>query len=388
MYCCKLTIPRMSHTYKLYVYRSKSAESINTISKVKELQPIMIIDEAVCKSHVIDCNGQKRDCYEIYDHDTKTQDGVQYIGPKPNIIPVSLYETKVNIVKLNDYTYVNALEFDEINNNHYDGTMLYYSVIGVDESSNLITHLSKVYGIIVKSEFKKGVRHLYECNDYKNDNTDEWKYVSSVDWSEGLIIGDVTDTAAIARFGIPFVEEVPIFDSDKLQASIKPVSVNNFMVLEIPNPWQRNNKEYNFRKLKSYKLCNVEDEQYGEYSEPTFQSLLPVSIEKMLILRKTDEKHPEWVIKPSEIDDTDNVDSYQIIRKNGIYYDAKEHRKLGLNKFNIPLEEKVAVFNEASVQEKIKIQTVALPAHIYSYSVYLIDVYGNISKPAHFVVRT
>ena len=178
-----------------------------------------------------------------------------------------------------------------------------------------------------------------------------------------------------------------IFDSDKLQASIKPVPVNNFMVLEIPNPWQRNNKEYNFRKLKSYKLRNVEDEQYGDFSEPTFQSLLPVSIEKMLILRKTDSEHPKQVIEISE-SVNDDVETYQVIRKNGIYYNAKDHRKLGLNKYNIPLEEKIAVFNEASVQEKIKIQVEALPAHVYSYTIYLFDVYGNVSEPAHFVVTT
>ena len=388
MYCAKLIIPRMSNNYKLYIYRSKNAESINTISKVRTLKPVMIIDESICESKNISCNGKTLDCYEVYDNPESVQLGVQYIGPKPNIVPVTFYETNVGIVKINDYTYVNTLNFNDLENNHGDNTMMYYSVIGVDEVNNIITHLSKVNGVMIKSEYKKnGVRHLYKCDNYTGSDEDKWEYVSSVDWNEILTIGNVNDKSALSRFGIPVVEKVKIFESDKVQASTKPVSVNNFMVLEIPNPWQRNNKEYNFRRLKSYKLCNVENEQYGEYSEPTFQSLLPVSIEKMLILRKIDNIQPEKIIDISEAVN-DDVDTYQVIRKNGIYYNAKEHRKLGLNKYNIPLEEKTAIFNEASVQDKIKIQVEALPTHVYSYTIYLFDVYGNVSEPAHFVVNT
>ena len=388
MYCAKLIIPRMSNNYKLYIYRSKNAESINTISKVRTLKPVMIIDESICESKNISCNGKTLDCYEVYDNPESVQLGVQYIGPNPNIVPVTFYETNVGIVKINDYTYVNTLNFNDLENNHGDNTMMYYSVIGVDEVNNIITHLSKVNGVMIKSEYKKnGVRHLYKCDNYTGSDEDKWEYVSSVDWNEILTIGNVNDKSALSRFGIPVVEKVKIFESDKVQASTKPVSVNNFMVLEIPNPWQRNNKEYNFRRLKSYKLCNVENEQYGEYSEPTFQSLLPVSIEKMLILRKVDNIQPEKIIDISEAVN-DDVDTYRVIRKNGIYYNAKEHRKLGLNKYNIPLEEKTAIFNEASVQDKIKIQVEALPTHVYSYTIYLFDVYGNVSEPAHFVVNT
>lgn len=388
MYCAKLIIPRMSNNYKLYIYRSKNAESINTISKVRTLKPVMIIDESICESKNISCNGKTLDCYEVYDNPETVQLGVQYIGPNPNIVPVTFYETNVGIVKINDYTYVNTLNFNDLENNHGDNTMMYYSVIGVDEVNNIITHLSKVNGVMIKSEYKKnGVRHLYKCDNYTGSDEDKWEYVSSVDWNEILTIGNVNDKSTLSRFGIPVVEKVKIFESDKVQASTKPVSVNNFMVLEIPNPWQRNNKEYNFRRLKSYKLCNVENEQYGEYSEPTFQSLLPVSIEKMLILRKVDNIQPEKIIDISEAVN-DDVDTYQVIRKNGIYYNAKEHRKLGLNKYNIPLEEKTAIFNEASVQDKIKIQVEALPTHVYSYTIYLFDVYGNVSEPAHFVVNT
>jgi hypothetical protein len=107
----------------------------------------------------------------------------------------------------------------------------------------------------------------------------------------------------------------------------------------------------------------------------------------MVILRKIDQENPDEVI-PIENSYNDDVEMYQIIRKDGIYYNAKEHRKLGLNKYNIPLEENVGIFSEGSVQDQIKIQVEGLTNHVYSYTIYLFDVYGNISKPAHFVART
>jgi hypothetical protein len=139
--------------------------------------------------------------------------------------------------------------------------------------------------------------------------------------------------------------------------------------------------------MKSYKLQNVCDEQYSDFSEPTYQSLLPVSIEKMLILKETDPADPS---KPISIEDSsrESIDIYQVIRKDGNYYDASKHRKLGLNKYNIPVEEPIAVFSESSVQDLIKMQVPGLPNHIYSFSIYLIDVYGNMSAPAHFIART
>lgn len=378
MYCTKIIIPKMSDTYKLYVYSSKSADDINTIAKIRTIMPTIIIDESTAETEEI--NGKQ--CYVIYDNPSRTKPGVTYNGPIPNIVPVTEYETSVGVVKINDYTYVNKITFNELPLK-YNGTMLYYSVIGVDEPNGTITHLSKVNGVMIKSEFKDGKRHLYTCDDYNDDGSDVWNYVAGVSWDEELTIGDINDPSQMARFGIPFVEKVHIFNGEDVNASIRPVVSRNFMVLEIPNPWQKNNKEYNYRKLKSFKMQNISDEQYSNFSEPTYQSLLPVSIEKMLILKKTDSNNPDDIINPEE-----DVDRYQIIRKDGIYYNAKDHRKLGLNKYNIPLEEKTGIFSEASVQDEIKIQVEALPNHVYSYTIYLFDVYGNISQPAHFVVRT
>ena len=101
------------------------------------------------------------------------------------------------------------------------------------------------------------------------------------------------------------------------------------MVLEIPNIWQQNNKTYNYRKLKSYKIQTVYNEQYSEFSVPTYQSLMPVSIEKMIILEKEDtEEFPTL----ENIND-ESVKVREIIRKDGLYYKKSTHRKLGFNKY-------------------------------------------------------
>ena len=380
MYCAKITIPKMSDTYKLYIYCSKNPESINTISKVKEIMPTIVIDESTAETQTV--NGVE--CYVVYDRADFTAVGVTYNGPVPNLVPVTEYETEITVVPINNYTYVNQLVLNELPIK-YLGTMLYYSVIGVDEANGLITHLSKVNGVMIDSDYQlNGTRHLYSCNDNTGAGTDIWNYVASIPWDEDIKIGDITDPATMVRFGNPMVETVHIFSGEDVNVSTKPVTSRNFVVLEIPNPWQRNNKEYNYRRMKSFKLQNVCDEQYSEFSEPTYQSLLPVSIEKMVILKRVDQENPDTVIPLNSMD----CEMYQIIRKDGIYYNAKDHRKLGLNKYNIPLEEKTGIFSEGSVQDQIKIQVEALPNHVYSYTIYLLDVYGNVSEPAHFVART
>ena len=383
MYCTKIIIPKISNTYKLYVYCSKHPDYINTIAKVKTIQPTIIIDESIAKTQEID----GKLCYVVYDSLNATkQDGVKYLGPTQNLIPITEYETSIDIISINNYTFVNQLIIDVLPINH-NGTMLYYSVIGVNESSGTITHLSKVNGIMVEPDYQEGTRLLYSCNDYTGKDTDIWNYVCSVAWDEKIKIGNINDTISVARFGIPIVENVNIFSKDDISVSTRPLTMNNFITIEIPNPWQRNNKKYNFRKLKSYKIQNVYDKQYGDFSEPTYQSLLPVSIEKMLIIKAIDPKKPDNII-PIEYSFKDGYETYQIIRKDGIYYNSNEHRKLGLNKYSIPLEEKIGIFSESSMQDKIKMQISALPNHVYSFSIYLFDVYGNVSNPVHFVVRT
>ena len=383
MNAVKISIPKMSDTYKLYVYRSKSAEDINTISKIKELTPVLIIDESIAVTSEVD----GIEYYKILDEPSQITTGVDYIGPKPSIIPVTEYETKIDVVKINDHTYVNQLNIKPLPTK-YKGTMLYYVVIGVDEINNTITHLSKVSGIMMDCPYEKdGSRHLYACNDFQDKETDIWNYVGSIPWTKEIKLGDVNDAASIAQYDNPFIKTVTIFKSEAVKSSIKSVSSGNFMYIELPNPWQYNNKEYNYRKLKSYKIQNVYNSEYSSFSEPTFQSELPVSIEKMLILKKTDAEHPEEVIPLIE-SEHETVHKYQIIRKDGVYYNNIEHRNLGLNKYSIPLEESTGVFSESSVQDFIKMQIEALPNHVYSFTVYLLDIYKNISEPVHFTITT
>lgn len=374
MYYTKLIIPKISNLYKLYIYRSTSAESINTIAKVKPLTPNIIIDEATAITEIVD----GKECYVIYDK-PQTTTGVTYNGPAPNVVPTSEYETKISIEQINNYTYVNKLILNPLPVT-YSGTMFYYSIIGVDETNKLITHLSKVNGLIVNSPFmSEGTRHIYSSEDGET-----WKYVSSADWDTKIEIGNIKDSASYDRFGNPFVEKVPIFKPDEVNISLRPVPSGNFMVLEIPNIWQHNNREYNFRKLKSYKVQNICSSQYGDFSEPTFQSLLPVTMEKMLILRKTDLESPDVTIEPFDAD----AEKFEIIRKDGIYYNKPFHRQFGVNLYNIPLGQLHAVFSEGSVQDKIKIQIGALSAHVYTYTIYTFDTYEKMSEPCNFVVTT
>lgn len=382
----QLTIPRLSNTYKLYVYCSKNPEDINTISKVKAIQPTIVIDEALAVSQLV--NG--RDCYVIADSPDFPQDGVTYNGPMLNLLPTIEYETSVEVVRINDYTYANKLVLTPLPLN-FHGTMVYYSAIGIDEANNLITHLSKVNGVLMETALlEDGVKHIYSCEDYTDTNDDVWNYVGACSFEDVIEIGDVSNAAMFDKYGMPFVEQVPTFKKEDVKVVTKSLANNNHIVLEIPNVWQKNNPKYNMRKLKSYKIQTVVNSQYSDFSEPTFQSTMPVSIEKMLILRMEDAENPNSPIPlPYSLVIGDGVfDIFEVIRKEGIYYNRVEHRALGLNKPVIPEGEHVAVFSEVSSQSSIKLQVEAYPAHSYKFTIYLFDVYGNVSEPVFFLVET
>lgn len=376
---CRITIPRMSTHYKLYVYSSKNASDINTISKVKNMQPVYVIDEAVALSKNI--NGV--DSYVIDDIPGNSQPaGITYVGPAPNYIPVIEYETRLGVVKINNYTYTNKLSLVPLNTN-YIGTIIYYSVIAIDEAVNTISHLSKVEQVLIDCKYEQNsVRHIYSCDDL---NEGQWVKVNTASWQENIVIGNLSDKPSLDKFGIPFVETVPQIDADKTRFDSRPTLCDNFGVLEIQNPWQRNNITFNFRKLKSYKVQNVIGNNYGQMSEPTYQSLLPLSIERMVILRETNK--PMRDIPLVEQYDT-GIDMFEVIRKDGVHYRPSLHRKLGVNKYNIPLGETTAVFNESSMQDLIKMQIPAKPGNKYTFTIYLIDVYGNVSTPTSFGVTT
>lgn len=376
---CRITIPRMSTHYKLYIYSSKNANDINTISKVRAIQPTYVIDEAIAVSKKV--NGV--DSYVIDDIPDATQPaGVTYVGPAPNYIPAVEHDAVIGVVPINNYTYLNKLTLEPLNTN-YVGTVIYYSVIAVDEAMGTISHLSKVNQVLIDCKYKEtSVRHIYSCDDLEKD---EWVKAGVASWQEDIVIGDTSNAPAFAKYGIPVVETVPQIDGDKTRFDSRPVLCDNFGVLEIQNPWQHNNKEFNFRKLKSYRVQSVIGDNYGPMSEPTYQSLLPVSIEKMVILRETDKPMRDIPFMEQGLN---GIDVFEVIRKDGVYYDRAKHKQLGINKYNIPLGETVAVFGESSVQDLIKMQIPAVSGRKYTFTIYLIDVYSNVSAPTSFAIAT
>lgn len=369
----QINVPKINDIYKMYIYRSKHSEDINTIAKVRTIKPIAVIDSATAFA--------KNGWFTFYDKPGITT-GITYIGPQPNTIPVTEYAADIKAIPVNKYTFVNGVTIEPLPVD-YNGTMLYYSCIGVNEAAGLITHLSKVTGVLVDTPYQEGTRHLYSCDNCENIGTDVWNYVCSVPWDQEIKLGNVLDPVELSKYGCPVVEKIPVFRPEDVKVSTRPVATSSFGVLEIPNPWFRNNRIYNYRRLKAFRVCNVYNEQYSEYSEPTYQSQVPVSIEKMIIMRRDDFEGTVSLDAAG-----DDVTQYMIIRRDGIYYKPKYHKQFGLNKYNIPLEEDFAVFNEASTQETIKKQVKMSPAHVYSFSVYLIDVYEHVSEPVNFIVRT
>ena len=398
-YIAKLTIPKIqsNENVLLYIYRSTNSNDINTISKVSQLTPVIVINQSVAntiKEELPDPNNPgntilvDKKHYIIYDSPSAgSVAGVTYNGPVPNNVPVNEYEYTINFIKLNSHTHINELVLNPLPINNSKGIVFYYSVIGVIQSSNQITHLSKVNGVLVAYiKDDELVRQLYSCDDYNDSESDIWKFVSGIEYSEvdsSIYIGNINKPSEISKYGLPTIETVPKIS--EVHASLNSLISNTFMTLEVQNPWYKNNKDFNFRKLKSYKVRNTYESLYGEFSVPTYQSLVPVSIEKMIILMRCNPSNETDVIP---IDDTE-ANKFEIIRRDGIFYDSSKHKKLSLNPWIIPLENnKVSVFAETSIQENINMQISAVPGNKYVFDIYLIDVYNHVSDNCHYVLET
>lgn len=387
----KLIIPKITYNKKIkyYVYRSTNADDINTISKVSKLQPVMIVDPDECVEKTI----SRRHCYVVYDAETSeglNDYGVTYNGPSPNLLPTYEYESDINLIQLNTYTYVNELVLKPVELHYKDGIVFYYSVIGVLEEDNCVTHISKVNGVLIEylqdSELN---RELWACNDFQDNENDEWYKVQNIAYNETdntIKIGNVTRPNDITLRGYPIVEEVPSIPEDGIHVSLNSLISNTFMTLEVLNPWRENNQEFNYRKLKSFKIRNTAGNHYSDFSIPTYQSLVPVSIEKMIILMRVNPAS----LTPARYDhDLDTVKRFEVIRRDGIYYNRKEHKALGYNKWSIPLENnELSVFSETSIQNTINIQISGIIGNIYVFDIYLVDVYENVSPVTQYVLET
>ena len=384
----KLVIPKINSNkdVKIYVYRSTNADDINTISKISELQPIIIIDQSVAATRTID--GKK--CYLVLDEPSVTEDpGITYNGPSINTVPITEYETSINLIHINNSTFVNELILTPLELTHSEGIMFYYSIIGVIEDDNQMTHLSKVNGVLIEYISKENLkREVWSCDDYNDSEDDEWNLVTTLEYDENkekIEIGNINRDYAISRFGIPMVEEVPRIPLENISINVNSLFSNSYMVLSIENPWKKGNEKYNYRKLKSYKIRNVYENNYGEFSVPTYQSSLPTTIEKILIFMQENPKNVNTVIGIND----ENHEKFEVIRREGIYYNNREHKSLSYNRWSIPLENnKISVFSETSIQENINIQISGTTGNTYVFDIYLIDVYQNVSEPSHYVINT
>ena len=383
-YCIKIRVkPSDNKNLKFYVYRSKNANDINTISKVRTIVPLLIIDEAnYLESNLEDGN------YVVYDSKERVLPGVDYIGPEPVAIPATEYETVFTSYMHNDYTSSAILKLVPLEIT-YNGIMYYYSVIGVDSTNNLITHLSQVKAEILLSDYQnQGTREILACDNYTGFPDDDWHIIATPDWNTEIIFGDINNPITYNRYGTPFVSDVKIFNNTEIEVDTRCAMLFNHIVIKIPNIWRLNNTDYNYRKLKSFKIRNIYDNKYGEFSEPTYQSSLPVSNEKILIYKK-DITLENISTREAAIDITEtDLLALTIIRKDGLYYNSIEHKKFGCNKYNIDEKEQIAIFNESSVQKEINIDFDAVGGATYNYTFYIQDIYGKYSEPCVLIIET
>lgn len=383
-YCIKIKVkPSDNKDLKFYIYRSKNANDINTIAKIKNLIPVIVIDEADYLNSNLEDNE-----YVVYDDSTKVLPGVNYIGPEPVSIPATEYETVFTSHMYNEYTSSAILKLVPLDIT-YNGIMYYYSVIGVDNTNNLITHLSQVKADILLSDYKnQGTREILACDDYTGFPHDTWYPVATPDWNTDIIFGDIENPITYNRYGTPFVDNVKIFNNTEIEVDTRCATLFNHITLRIPNIWRMNNMVYNYRKLKSFKIRNIYDGKYGNFCEPTYQSNLPVSNEKLLIYKK-DITLDDISTREAAIDKSNNdLLALTIIRKDGLFYNKSQHKMFGCNKYNIDESEKIAVFSESSVQQEINIDFNAIGGATYNYTFYVQDVYGKYSEPCVLIIET
>lgn len=383
-YTAKLTIPKITENnkLKLYVYRSKNANDINTISKVASLQPLLIIDQDTAITTTI--NNKK---YYVVEDKPTDDIGITYNGPLLNTIPITEYETEINLININSFTSVNELVLSPLPLTQVDGIIFYYSIIAVDEENNLMSHLSKVSSVLVNYVSSREItREVWSCNDYNDNDEDVWTLVNTLQYdasNDKINIGNIERPYNIAQLGIPMVETVPSIE--EIKADVNSLTSNTYFTLQVQNPWQHNNEYFNYRKLKSYKVRNIYNSSYGEFSTPTFQSTLPVSIEKMVIMMKENPNNANTQININD----EEAKKIEIIRRDGIFYESLKHKSYSYNPWIIPLEKNdFAVFSESSVQETINIQISGVMGNTYVFDVYLIDVYKNVSQNKHYVLTT
>jgi hypothetical protein len=168
MKVAQIKIPKInSEDLKLYIYRSLNSDDINTISKVSNLEPIIIINQDAAITETID----DKEYYIVYDKPSSAT-GITYNGPQPNNVPVTEYEANINLVMLNSYTPVNELILEPLELKHMFDNNIYFSTKdGKYYTLNFIRNtISIEYNAGSGSITQDIIIHLYMLNDRLDDH--------------------------------------------------------------------------------------------------------------------------------------------------------------------------------------------------------------------------
>ena len=363
----KLTIPKEQTDYKLYIYRNRDRNKISTIGKCRKENPIIKVDQNIAET---DINNR----FVIYDEPECVTDGIEYLGPNINYerLPLREFELKLNTEVITNESFLNQIELSPlpISNKILNGYVFYYSIIGVKEEERITSYLTTKSTVVDYPKDEEMEYVIYSCNEYNNSINDIWNEVGVIEYSEGSIKIGASD----GDFNNPVIETVP--KAGDISFNISTVLSNNFMVLKVQNPWKGNDPDFNKRKLKSYKICTrIKDTDISsDFSEPTYQSSVPVPIEKIVIYTQVDNNLD---IEYEDIDENDR-NCMVMIKKNGIYYDRQKHKNLILNQRTVPEENRhISLFSNNSLMDEICIQVPATCGHEYTFNIFLVDVYGN-----------
>lgn len=350
----KLNIPSSKNkNLVLQIYRSTKASDIDSVVKIKKLQPIMTLREKLMQTKPL---FDGRLGYEIFDME-QIGSGINYIGPEPNPIPADVYEATVVYDKLSDYIYRPSLKLTpmEIKN---DGTMYYYSIVGLNEEANTLTNVSLVKGVLMNQEYHSGYRDIWVKED------DKISKIGSVPWKKDgadhkdIIIG-MGDTDVPM---IPINEVVPKFPIDEVEISTKNLLYQKCVDILIPNIW--NKEEYQTRTLKEFAVTNVIEEKSGIISDFSYPNKTAVDIECIkLIIQDLDDPSKE----PYEVN---------LVKQFGLFY-KKEFDDLSVNPFEITC--KNGVFSKM-IREAINVVVPVELGKNYELEIKIIDTFNLISE--------
>lgn len=327
----------------LEIYRSEKAYDIDTIAKLKNKQPILRINELLAPAVEI-MPGKMG--YVVFDMEQVNQ-GIYYMGPEPNPIPCDLYETAVDF-KMIGTTFIPYIKMNLLTDEN-KGTMYYYSVVGVNKETGMITEVSMVKGVIFDIDYKNGERIVYE----QGVGVNEWNEIGKVSWDKNdFTIGSQNEND-VTTPGVT-IPKNDVIKPDDIKIDSKEVMYTGKINLILPNVWK---SEYQMRKTKQYCVQNSFDKKLSQVFGPTYSMEIPVSFEEVIVTFYNQQREEYKVT---------------IVKKNGLFF-RDEYKDLGINKYLIT--DQIAVFSFDSVQETIVIEAPLVYGQTYDVKIELVDVF-------------